>query len=66
MQSHTKEHHDLMISFERTFKGYQMEREAKDMWARGAVYCHGVTNELFKAYRLGYTEHKAISRLEEA
>lgn len=66
MQAHTKEHHDLMISFERCFRGNRMDRETKDMWARGAVYQCGQTNELFKAFRLGYAEHKAIARLEEA
>lgn len=64
MQAHTKEHFELMASFERTFKHQQLQRESKEMWARGAVYAHGVTNELFKAYRMGYAEHKAIANLE--
>ena len=66
MQAHTKEHHDLMLSFERAFRGNRFDREEKSYWARGAVYQCGVTNELFKAYRMGYAEHRAIAHLDAA
>ena len=66
MQATSKEHFDLMAQFEQTFKGRRLDRESKDMWAIGAVYQDGQTNELFKAYRLGYAHHKCIANLESA
>ena len=51
----TKEHYDLMASFEREHKHCRLTREKdKALWKRGAVYEDGRVNELFLAYRKGY------------
>ena len=51
----TKEHYDLMASFEREHKHCRLARE-KDTayWKMGHVYQDGHVNELFMAYRKGY------------
>lgn len=59
----TKEHYDLMAQFEKDFKGFRMDREEKkELWKIGAVYQDGTTNNLFKAYRMGYSLGCAVSR----
>jgi hypothetical protein len=51
----TKEHYELMASFEREHKHRRLAREKdKELWKRGAVYEDGHVNELFLAYRKGY------------
>jgi hypothetical protein len=51
----TKEHYELMASFERDHKHRRLDREKdKDLWERGHVYEDGQVNELFLAYRKGY------------
>lgn len=51
----TKEHYDLMASFEREHKHCRLDREKdKELWKKGAVYQDGHVNELFMAYRKGY------------
>lgn len=51
----TKEHYDLMASFDREHKHCRLTREKdKALWKRGAVYEDGRVNELFLAYRKGY------------
>ncbi len=51
----TKEHYDLMASFEREHKHRGVAREKdKELWKRGAVYEDGHVNDLFLAYRKGY------------
>ena len=57
----TKEHYDLMIQFEKDFK-YKIEREDRNLWRNGVIYQNGETNNLFLAYRIGYTLGKAIWR----
>jgi hypothetical protein len=49
----SKAHYDLMEAFERAFKGLRLDKEAKDMWAKGYVYQHGEVNQLFLAFRRG-------------
>jgi hypothetical protein len=56
----TKEHSDLTEMFEREYKG-RLDKEPKDLWARGRVYQDGQINELFLAYRRGYAYGKAVS-----
>jgi len=51
----TKEHYELMASFEREHKHHRLDREKdKELWKKGAVYQDGRVNELFLAYRKGY------------
>lgn len=56
----TKEHYDLMAQFEREFSG-RMDREDKSLWPQGYVYQDGHVNNLFLAYRRGYSFCKAVS-----
>jgi uncharacterized membrane protein len=55
----TKEHFDLMNKFERDFKDERLDREEdKELWKRGRIYQNGNTNQLFLAYRMGYSYGK--------
>lgn len=54
----TKEHYDLLAAFERDFYGQRLEKESKDLWTKGIIYQDGNVNNLFKAYRLGYSFRK--------
>lgn len=57
----SKEHYELMAQFEMAFKGKRLDREKnKSLWAMGNIYQNGEANELFKAYRAGYSY--ALSR----
>ena len=58
----TKEHYDLMAEFQKVYPRRRSDREPKNLWASGAVYQDGMTNELFKAYRMGYALGRAVER----
>ena len=51
----SKEHYDLIVDFEKGFKGNRLEKEEKTLWVKGNVYQNGETNNLYKAYLLGYS-----------
>jgi hypothetical protein len=60
----SKEHYDLMAQFEKEYKGLRLDREkSKDLWAIGQVYENGQTNELFIAFRNGYSLAKLLGNL---
>lgn len=65
---HTKEHIELMAQFEKDCKLHigSVDKEQKDIWARGAIYQDGKTNELFLLYRKGYAFGKCVERMESA
>lgn len=50
----TKEHYNLINTFEREFNGMRHDKEPKDLWPRGIIYQDGNVNNLFLAYRKGY------------
>lgn len=50
----SKEHYDLMESFEREFSHFRLDKEAKELWPREVIYQDGRVNVLFLAYRRGY------------
>ena len=54
----TSEHWNLIAQFERDFKGENLEREDRDMWAKSHIYKNGNVNNLFLAYRMGYSYGK--------
>lgn len=60
MQLHTQEHYDLMAHFERQFKGHRLDREDKSQWPRQHIYQCGETNQLFLAFRRGYSLGKCV------
>lgn len=64
MQLTSQEHYDLIANFERAFKGRRFDKEAKNLWPMGVVYCDGEVNKLFDAFRKGYALHKSIANLE--
>lgn len=55
-----KEHYDLLEQFEREYPYGRKEKEPKDLWAKGFVYQDGNMNNLFLAFRKGYSFCKAI------
>lgn len=62
MQIVTKEHYDLMESFERQHKRTVRDREDdKGLWAKGYIYKDGHLNSLFIAFRQGYALGKRMT-----
>ncbi len=61
-----QEHYDLIAQFERDFRltGRCIEKEPKEMWAKGSIYQHGETNQQFLVYRHGYAFGKCVGRTE--
>lgn len=55
----SKEHYDLLAQFEKTFPHFRLDKEEKSLWGQGNVYQSGETNNLFLAYRLGFSLGKA-------
>lgn len=58
----SSEHYTLMAQFESEFQHYRLDREHKDLWAKGYIYQNGETNNLFLAYRKGYAYGKLAAR----
>jgi hypothetical protein len=56
----TKEHYDLMAKFEQDFKNERLDKENKELWSKGRIYQDGTVNNLFLAYRLGYSFRKGM------
>lgn len=56
----TKEYYDLMAQFEKDFGPMRFDREPKKLWKKGIIYQDGNVNNLFKAYRCGYSLGKTI------
>src|SRR5579885_1137853 len=55
------EHYRLLEVFERQFAHLgRMEKEPKDLWAKGFIYQDGHVNEIFLAFRRGYAYGKAF------
>jgi len=61
----TQEHYDLMEMFEHDYRHLNLDKEAKEMWRKGQIYANGETNNLFKAYRMGYSFARSVNNLEE-
>ena len=55
-----KEHHELLEQFERDFPYCRKDKENKTLWTIGNVYQSGETNQLFLAYRKGYSLGKTV------
>ena len=52
----SKEHDDIIKSFEKVFYQLRLEKEEKELWRKGLVYQSGETNSLYKAFIHGYSE----------
>lgn len=56
------EHYKIMLQFEKDFSSIRLDKEKnKDLWKIGQVYESGETNQLFLAYRRGYSFSKFIN-----
>lgn len=58
----SKEHYELMDMFERDnlfSRSRRFDKEEKSLWPKGIVYQDGATNEIFLAYRNGYSFGKS-------
>ena len=55
----TQEFIDLMNNFEKNAEylpyGVKFEKEPRESWKSGTIYCDGMTNNYFKTYMLGYS-----------
>lgn len=61
MAIHDKEHYELMEQFEKNYKGRRFDKEPKELWGTlKRIYQDGLVNELFLAYRLGYSLGKVV------
>lgn len=56
----TKEHYALMAAFEHCHSG-RFDREDKSLWPKGVIYQDGRVNELFLAFRHGYSHAKTVA-----
>jgi hypothetical protein len=59
----SREHYELIDSFDREFRHLRTDKEEKPLWEKGYVYANGSVNELFLAYRKGYALGKSVERL---
>lgn len=57
----TKEHYDLMSHFEMVFKHRRLDKEPKDIWTINHIYQDGEVNELFLAFRQGYSYGRVVA-----
>ncbi len=55
MQVTSQEHYNMMADFERQFPGNRFDKEPKAMWAKKAIYQNGEVNNMFLAFRAGYS-----------
>lgn len=50
----SKEHYEILDSFEKDYRRLSMDREEKSLWKKGQVYQNGYVNALYQAYAAGY------------
>lgn len=56
MKIGSKEHYDILEQFEKEFYYLRLDREQnKETWKKGDVYENGETNNIYKAFILGYS-----------
>lgn len=51
----SKEFYEIIEEFEKNFSWCSLDKEDVKLWEKGYVYRNGETNNLYKAYRLGYS-----------
>ncbi len=58
----SKEHYDILAMFEKNYHYLRLDREDTALWSEhgGTVYQSGETNELYKAFILGYSFARCI------
>jgi len=66
MAINSAEHYELIKCFDSLFRHLRLDKEPKDMWAKGRVYQSGEANDLFLAFRHGAAYGKAVEFLGTA
>ncbi|MCK9282400.1 MAG: hypothetical protein M0P71_17430 [Melioribacteraceae bacterium] len=51
----SKEHDEIIVNFDKEYYYLNLIKEEKELWYKGQIYANGETNNLFKAYSLGYS-----------
>ena len=59
MSLFTKEYYEALEMFESQFK-FKPERESKEMWASGQVFCNGEINRDWKSFEKGYALARCV------
>ncbi len=59
----SKDHYEMIEMFERLpfVKGFRLDKENKDMWAKGYIYQHGELNQVFLIFRHGVAYGRATA-----
>ena len=60
----SKAHYELMAQFE-SLKPGRIDRENKELWSKGRIYCDGMVNEMFLWFRLGVAYGLTVDGLSE-
>ena len=56
MKIGTKEHYEMIENFEKNFNYIRLDKEEnRELWKKGIIYQNGETNNLFKAFSIGYS-----------
>lgn len=63
IKANTKEHYELMDYFEKRTR-HRIDRENKELWAKGHIYQNGEANQEFLVFREGYALAKSIYQQE--
>lgn len=62
----SKEHYDILESFERNFSHMRLSKEQKSLWLIGQIYEDGTTNNAYQAYIKGYALGRAVYMHDES
>ena len=55
MELFGKEHYEIMAEFEKQYKYERLDKESKGLWNKCIIYQDGNVNNLFIAFRRGYS-----------
>ncbi len=60
MTIQSAEHYEIIKFFDSQFAHLRLDKETKDMWAKGHIYQNGEANNLFLAFRHGVAYGKSV------
>ena len=55
----SKEHDEMIKTFDKEYSGFRLEKEDKTLWEKGVIYQNGEVNNMFRAFRFGYAAGRA-------
>ena len=64
MSVFSEEFYGLLNRFEMQYSHLRLDRENKDLWTKSIIYQDGHTNQLFLAYRRGFSYGVSIANSE--